>query len=397
MRAILLSLFLCTSAFVFAAKPTPVAPCGAGQEVRGVTTPPDNPARTFYLTDFLVVHVCNLNDFLAEAEKQQQTVTLYLDGVDTSNPHVAVNREEGTITFVADRNDQNKHLWRNWLYDPISMRREEMRVSIGHSGGRPLPRANGANMKVLLDKIYVDWFTGMLVVILGGVIVGMFLAGRHTDMLRDGPALGPIRQTYSLARTQMAWWFVLILLGYVFVWLITSDRDTIPASLLGLMGISAATAVAAVAIEPGTGSRADTLRASLESDIAAIDASLARIEASMTANASDPSLIAILEKKRNLQQRARNALVARSASLTAVVPTRGFWRDLVTDDRGGVTLDRVQILVWTIVLGLIFLSSVALELTMPEFSATMLALMGISSGTYIGFKIPAAKKDKDEV
>jgi hypothetical protein len=25
---------------------------------------------------------------------------------------------------------------------------------------------------------------------------------------------------------------------------------------------------------------------------------------------------------------------------------------------------------------------------MPEFSATMLALMGISSGTYIGFKLP---------
>jgi hypothetical protein len=25
---------------------------------------------------------------------------------------------------------------------------------------------------------------------------------------------------------------------------------------------------------------------------------------------------------------------------------------------------------------------------MPEFSVTMLALMGISSGTYIGFKLP---------
>jgi hypothetical protein len=392
MRALLLSLLLCTFTAA-AAEPTPVAPCTAEQAVRGVTTPPENGERVFYLTDYLTVHVCGLNDFLAEAEKQQQPVTLYLDGVDTKNGPVAVNREEGTITFVADRNDQNKHLWRNWLYDPISLRHEELRVSVGRGGEHPLPRADGANMKVLLDKIYVDWFTWLLVVILAGVILGMFLAGRYTDMLRDGPALGPIRQTYSLARTQMAWWFVLILLGYVFVWLITSDRDTIPASLLGLMGISAATAVAAVAIEPGTASRADALRASIESDIAAIDASLARIEGNMTANASTPSLIAILEKKRDQQQRARNALVARAASLTAVVPSRGFWRDLVTDDRGGVTLDRVQILVWTIVLGLIFLSSVALELTMPEFSATMLALMGISSGTYIGFKIPAAKKD----
>jgi hypothetical protein len=63
----------------------------------------------------------------------------------------------------------------------------------------------------------------------------------------------------------------------------------------------------------------------------------------------------------------------------------------VSEDRGAVTLDRLQVLVWTLVLGLIFLSSVLLELTMPEFSGTLLALMGISSGTYIGFKLPATK------
>lgn len=390
MRALLLSVFLCLPAL--AATQTPLAPCGATPAVRGVSTPPENRPRTFYLTDYLTVHVCHLNDFLAEAERQQHDVTLYLDGVDTKNLPVGVNREEESITFVADRNDANKHLWRNWLYDPISARREELRVSVGRGGERPLPRVDGANMKVELDKVYVDWFTWLLFAFLAAVTAGVFLAGRYTDMLRDGPSLGPIRQTYSLARAQMAWWFVLILGAYVFVWLITGDRDTIPASLLGLMGISAITAVAAVAIDPGTGNRATSLRASIEADVAAIDASLQRIAADMAANAATPELVATLERKRDLQQRARNALVAQAASLTAVVPSRGWWRDLVTDDRGGVTLDRVQILVWTVVLGTIFLSSVMLELTMPEFSATMLALMGISSGTYIGFKFPAAKK-----
>jgi hypothetical protein len=250
---------------------------------------------------------------------------------------------------------------------------------------------NGANMKAQLDKVYVDWFTWLLVSILAAVVLGMILAGRYTDMLRDGPSLGPIRQTYSLARSQMAFWFVLILLAYVFVWLVTSDRDTIPASLLGLMGISAATAVAVVAISPGTTSRAEALRANIEADIAAIDASLARIEGQLVTN---PQLAPILEKRRDEQQRARNALVVRAAGLTAVVPSKGWWRDLVCDDRGGVTLDRVQIVVWTIVLGLIFISSVALELTMPEFSGTLLALMGISSGTYIGFQMPATKKSE---
>jgi hypothetical protein len=32
------------------------------------------------------------------------------------------------------------------------------------------------------------------------------------------------------------------------------------------------------------------------------------------------------------------------------------------------------------------------QLAMPDFSATLLGLMGISSGTYIGFKIPDAPK-----
>ena len=389
-RPLLASLALLASIAIDAAPPA-LAPCGAEPAVRGVTTPAANPPRVFYLTDYLTIHICHMNDFLAEAERQQQDVTLYLDGVDTKNLPVAVNREEGTITFVADRTDANKQLWRNWLYDPLQEPRQELRVSVGRGGERPLPRMPSANMKVLLDKVYVDWFTWLLAAIIAVVVIGVFLAGKYTDMLRDGPALGPIRQSYSLARVQMAWWFVLILLAYVFVWLITGDRDTIPASLLGMMGISAATAVAAVAMTSGTTSRTDSLRASIEADIAAIDSSRDRINAAIAT--ATPALVKLLEKRRSEQDAARDALTARAATLTAVVPSRGWWRDLVSDDRGGVTLDRVQILVWTLVLGLIFLSSVLLELTMPEFSGTLLALMGISSGTYIGFKLPVAKKD----
>ena len=44
--------------------------------------------------------------------------------------------------------------------------------------------------------------------------------------------------------------------------------------------------------------------------------------------------------------------------------------------------------VWTLVLGIIFIASVYNNLSMPEFSSTLLGLMGISSGTYLGFKVP---------
>ena len=52
---------------------------------------------------------------------------------------------------------------------------------------------------------------------------------------------------------------------------------------------------------------------------------------------------------------------------------------------------RFQILAWTILLGIMFVSSVYNDLTMPEFSATLLSLIGISSETYIGFKFPEQK------
>ena len=60
----------------------------------------------------------------------------------------------------------------------------------------------------------------------------------------------------------------------------------------------------------------------------------------------------------------------------------------MSDNTGAISLHRFQMFVWTIVLGLIFVVSVYHGLEMPEFSAGLLGLMGISSGTYLGFKVP---------
>ena len=68
----------------------------------------------------------------------------------------------------------------------------------------------------------------------------------------------------------------------------------------------------------------------------------------------------------------------------------GFLRDILSDS-SGYSFHRFQIFAWTIVLGIIFVSSVYNNLTMPEFSSTLLGLMGLSAGTYIGFKFPEQK------
>ena len=123
----------------------------------------------------------------------------------------------------------------------------------------------------------------------------------------------------------MVFWFTLVIVAYVFVWMINDELDTITSSVLALIGIGAATAFGATYIDKSKGSEREN------------------------------------------------------------APSRGFLNDML-NDAGGVSFHRFQMFVWTLVLGVIFIASVYKNLSMPEFSATLLGLMGISSGTYVGFK-----------
>ena len=300
------------------------APCGSATAVAGVAGVNEDP-RQVYLYDWVVVSVCHLDTLVREAEAQQQPITLFIEGIDSGIEPSGMDLETGTLTFLLDRNQKNKQIWSEFLYDPLFDPYATMRVSAGIRGDKPLRRVEGANMALRLKKLYVDSWTMLWLVLLAVVAVVLLIYARRSDMLREGPPADGARQPYSLARVQMAWWFFLLVVGYVFIWLVTGERDSIAPSLLGLVGISAATALASVAVTPAD----------------------------------------------------------RRPGVTA-----GWWHDLVSNDRGAVALDRFQVVVWTLVLGGVFLTAVLWDLTMPEFSATMLALMGISSGTYIGFKLP---------
>ena len=306
------------------------APCGAATAVAGAAGVNADP-RQVYLGDWVVVSVCHLDALVREAEAQQQEITLYIEGLDTGIEPSGIDIESGTITFELNRTAHNKEIWRQFLYNPLFDSDATMRVSVGIHGERPLPRAAGANMSLRLKKMYVDHWTMIWLALLILVALALVIYARRSDMLRNGPSVDGVSQPYSLARVQMAWWFFLLVVGYVFIWLVTGEVDSISPSLLGLVGISAATALAAVAIT--------------------------------------------------------------SPSSRGPRASEGFMHDLISDDYGVVALDRLQVVVWTLVLGGIFLTAVLWDLTMPEFSATMLALMGISSGTYIGFKLPLKNEE----
>lgn len=79
-------------------------------------------------------------------------------------------------------------------------------------------------------------------------------------------------------------------------------------------------------------------------------------------------------------------LAATAGTPPAPQASKGFLADLLSDGTGP-SFHRYQMVLFTVILAVIFVVKTANSLTMPEFDPTLLRLMGISSGTYLGFKL----------
>ena len=212
---------------------------------------------------------------------------------------------------------------------------------------------------------------GSLAVVGGAVVV----LGVRSDLLRDGqptdfggakPAKGVYRRPFSLAQTQMAWWFCLILAAYLYIAFTTSPDLTqfnvnggIVEQSLILMGIGTGTALGATMIE----------QVKTPPDP---DGTLGKFQLAVSTLKTDPTNAAALA--------ARDALAPQLAS-------QNFFADILTDVNG-ISLHRFQAMVWTLVLGGMFVTNVAALKAMPTFNAELLGLLGISNGVYLGFKVP---------
>ncbi len=194
-----------------------------------------------------------------------------------------------------------------------------------------------------------------------------------TDIVRDAgpePRAGK-KRPYSLGRCQMAFWFFLILVSANFVWWFTGDPASMifPASVLALMGISSMTTLSALGVEISTPN----------------EARLARINA-LRATLPDEATIHALEAKAPPLTPAEQTTLSNVKEFDSLTASRG-WKDLLFSN-DGPALHRMQMMVWTLVLAVVFLFSVCYSLKMPDFDGSLLLLMGITNFTYVGFKIP---------
>jgi hypothetical protein len=66
-----------------------------------------------------------------------------------------------------------------------------------------------------------------------------------------------------------------------------------------------------------------------------------------------------------------------------------FFIDLFCE-RENMSFHRVQLIAWTVILAFVFVRSIFVSLGMPNYDPTLLILVGIVNGTYLGLKATAA-------
>ena len=350
------------------------------------------------LDDILEINLQNLEPW-AEKNDPNKLVP-YINGRAIKGDYPEeLHLTRGRLIYHLEITPENKDVWVDLLGAPSGIRRP-VSLSVGLENGSAFDSVHYGNNLVTLTIISPVYGIIALLVIVATLVLLLWLA-KNTNIIREPgppPTTGK-RRPYNLGRAQMAFWFFLIYTSYMAIWLVTDALDTITASLLALMGISAGTALSEALIDNGKDTARTNQFQDLTAERAAVEQSISQTETDLDAinttpaSSSDQSNRDVLNKQLtdsrtrmgqiDQQLRALNSLQAPSASSS-------FLRDILSDG-SGYSFHRFQIFAWTIVLGIIFVSSVYNNLTMPEFSTTLLGLMGLSAGTYIGFKFPEQK------
>ncbi len=194
-----------------------------------------------------------------------------------------------------------------------------------------------------------------------------------------------IKMPYSLAKVQWFIWLYFIILSFLFIFGITGATDILLTSMLILMGISTGTAVSGLTIGINKKSKLQEQIDKLKSRSLALAVEKSTLNETLKKGDNLKAKIELEYKERELIE-----IKAKLKSIgKATEPRRSKWffSDIVSDGNG-ISVYRTQFLIWTVVILIVFVTSVIKDWSIPNLSDELLGLMGISSAGYLGMKIP---------
>jgi len=284
------------------------------------------------LGDTIAVEVGGLKDWIEKDPSKPDPYKLipYLDGWPlTGNYPSAVESAQNKLVYQLQISPKSKN---SWVEQLSQHKKHKVKLSIGLEEKSPFPSEVFFKL-----RIFSKWVWPFLVVLIFALLVFFFFASRSA-MLRE-PGVPPPKgrpKAFSLARSQMAFWFFLILACYVFMLVNTWDKDILPESVLVLMGISAGTYLGAVVVD-------SSKRTDAENELPQLRAEQATLRA-----------VAAPSPDQTARLKAVGEKIARYSSAIYPDESHGLWADVLSD-ANGISLHRFQMVVWTGVLGILFL------------------------------------------
>jgi hypothetical protein len=375
----------------------------------------------------------SLQDTLKK-EKPSEKLGLYIDDQYFKDiPAQAVSTSKA-VMFHLKRTDVNRDTW-SVLYGRktfnLAFRRDTepckagVRDAVALVAGYPDGTTVGPVSYACLEYFPDMLAAAGLLVLAAALLVATIWFSMNSPLIRDMgiPPPGKLAP-YSLARFQMALWFVTIVCGLLWIYAVTGDISPIPDGALILMGIGAGTAIGAAAIDLSerSGSKEDYDAAKSKRKLSTeavtayknqvgenekrIDEKQKQIDATAGATLPETNSSDMNTQLANLKtqlgslkiqlEAAEKVVSENDAKVKAFEVPASIWfiADILSDGNG-IAFHRLQVFAWTMVFWLIFVISLWHKVTMIDFLASQLALMGISGATYLGFKLKEPPKQTD--
>ncbi len=295
-----------------------------------------------YAGDIIQVQISNPVALLRNRPSDRSRLVLYANGIPLEgiysdsfsqlsneairNNKIPVMDSTVWIKFILIRDTSSKPSW-DYLYRNTQHWYQNniiIDASVGWQGMFPLNISQSGAGR--LKIIYFNQWVFYLWLTAFIVCIGLFVyLAFWTDLLHDCGINGP----YSLSLTQLLFWTTLVIGAFIYTLVLTDIASSLNTSILLLLGISIATT--------GIASFIDV-------------------------------------------KKPEEAKLAPKQHIN-------FIKDVLTDGCS-YSVQRVQIFAWNLVLGIYFVWYTINNKTMPEFSDTLLFLMGVSSASYLGGKVP---------
>ena len=366
-----------------------------------------------WLNDSLIVRLTD------KAPAEPSTAKIFLGDREIKDVKAELTADGRGLVFPLRMTTANKDDWGKLLGSP-SAPAIALPIAVSLGGQRLAWKGNSPETNVKVG-VYHPWEMFAAAAVVVAAVAFVFYMAGTTTLLRDTlvPQIRISDRPFSLARSQMAWWFILILASFGVVYVITGSTEAISAQALVLLGITSATAIGSSLIDQSRNDQAKDLGpklaalgfktcADVETAVRTIlgiskggwnaghllaarqqtTGQIDQLQTKLTASGmlqpaidSDPAVVALRDRLAGISSLEKyDALIADYRSVS-------WWVDVI-NDINGPTVHRLQIVVWTAVLGLIYVLQTYRSLQVPQFSDNLLTLMGISSGVYLGLKIP---------